>query len=141
VFAGAPGVMKGVRMKRLWLLAGIGILSVAVSGCAPLLVGAAVGGAGVYAAGKDTTEGEIGRPYTDVWAAAVRVAGIMGTVTRQDVSSGVLELKTAESSKVWIRVMHLTRETSRLRVAARKYKLPHLVLAQDVYGKIANEAK
>jgi hypothetical protein len=46
----------------------------------------------------------------------------------------------ADSSKVWITFIRLTRATTRIRIAARKHHLPNLALAQDIYVKIVNEA-
>lgn len=110
-----------------------------LAGCAPLIVGAAVGGAGMYAASKDSMQGETDRQYDRIWDASVKVAGIVGKIKKMDASAGTIELDTLESSQVWIKLTKLTRATTRLRVSARKFKLPNLTLAQDIYLKIITE--
>jgi hypothetical protein len=104
-------------------------------------VGAAVGGVGMYAASKDSMQGETDKSYEDLWDAAVRIAGIVGKIKKMDSTAGTIELDTIESSQIWIRVIRLTQATTRLRVSARRFKLPNLTLAQDVYLKIVNEVK
>jgi len=110
------------------------------SGCAALLVGVAAGGVGMYAASNDAIQGETDISYETIWSAAMTVARIRGTISKEDSGAGVIELD-AESSKVWIRVSRLTAATTRLRVAARKYKLPNVTLAQDMFLKIMDQAK
>ncbi len=128
-------------MKRIIVLFLAGVSCVLASGCAPLLVGAAVGGAGMYAASKDSIQGESDVPYDDLWDSAVKVAGIVGKIKKMDASMGTIELDTLEHSQVWIKLVRITRATTRVRVAARRYKLPNLTLAQDIYLKIVNESK
>jgi len=116
------------------------LLSAGGAGCAPLIVGAAAGGVGMYAASNDAIQGESDRSYETIWNSAVTVAGIRGTISKQNRSTGEIEVN-ADSSKVWIRVIRLTSATTRLRVAARKFKLPNLTLAQDIYLKIIDQSK
>ena len=118
----------------------LAIVSLSNMGCAALFIGAAAGGVGMYAASNDAIQGETDIAYETVWNAAARVAKIRGTISKEDSSAGVIELE-AESSKIWIRVIRLTAATTRVRVAARKYKLPNVTLAQDMFVKIIDQAK
>ncbi|MCX5706119.1 MAG: hypothetical protein NTW13_00335 [Candidatus Omnitrophica bacterium] len=111
-----------------------------ILGCAPLIIGAAVGGVGCYAVSKDTVQGDTDKSYDSVWDAIAQVSRIRGTIKQEDSGRGYLVL-AADGSKVWIRLIRLTRATVRLRISARKFHLPNLTLAQDLYGKIMEEAR
>jgi len=110
------------------------------AGCVPLIVGATVGGVAVYAVSKDTVQGETDKTYDSIWNAALRVGKIRGTIKQENYTKGTIELE-AESSRVYIRVFNLTRATTRLRVSARKYHMPNIGLAQDMFVKIMEEAR
>jgi len=117
------------------------ILSASLLGCAPILiVGAAVGALGGYAASKDTIQGETDKAYDALWSSALSVAKIRGTVRYEDGMKGYLEFD-ADSSKVYIKLIRLTISTTRIRVSARKYHLPNLTLAQDIFVKVMEESK
>lgn len=111
-----------------------------LSGCAPLIVGVAVGGITAYAVSRDTMQGETDKSYDSIWDAALRVARIRGTIVEEDSLKGCIELK-AESSRVYINVIKLTPSANRLKVRARKYHFPNLTLAQDIFTKIIEEAR
>ncbi len=110
------------------------------SGCAPLIIGAAAGGLGVYVISRDTVEGDTDKNYDALWGSALTIAGSRGLIQKEDANSGTIELG-AESSKVWIRLTRLTTATTRMRVSARKYRLPNLELAQDIFVKIITGVK
>ncbi|MFA6216792.1 MAG: DUF3568 family protein [Candidatus Omnitrophota bacterium] len=118
----------------------ISFLFISITGCAPLIVGAVVGGVGGYAISKDTMQGESDTPYDTLWAAAERISKIRGKLKREDMNRGVIELE-ADSSRVSITLVRLTRATTRLKVSARKYYMPNLKLAQDIFMKIMEETK
>lgn len=113
---------------------------VSISGCAPLIVGGAVGVLGGYAVSKDTIQGETDKSYDSLWDSALMVGRIRGQVKYEDRSRGYIELE-AESSRVYIRLIRLTAAATRLRVSARKYHLPNLGLAQDIFVKITEQAR
>ncbi|HOU36201.1 MAG TPA: DUF3568 family protein [Candidatus Omnitrophota bacterium] len=127
-------------MKKILIFACLSFIALAGSGCAALLIGVAAGGVGMYAASSDSIQGDSIMSYETLWRAAREVSRIRGTISKEDYKTGVIEFD-AESSKVWIRVIKLTSETTRLRVAARKFKLPNLTLAQDMFLKIMDEAR
>lgn len=131
--------MAYVKKKlRFFLIVPVLILS--LSGCAPLVVGAAVGAVGGYAASRDTIQGDSDKPYESLWDAAVKVAQIRGKIRREDAYAGTIQ-SDAESSLVWIRLIRLTRSTTRIMISARRYHFPNLALAQDLYVKIIEEAR
>lgn len=109
-------------------------------GCAALIVGGAIGAAGGYVISKDTIKGETDKNYDSLWSTALAISRIRGTIKQEDKTRGYIELE-AESSKVYIRLIKVTRATTRLKVSARRYHVPNLDLAQDIYTKIMNEAK
>jgi hypothetical protein len=127
-------------MKRILLVVTVLSFSLVNSGCVPVFF-AAAGGVGVYAAGKDTIQGESDVPYETVWDSAVTVAKVRGTITKQEFDRGAIEAMEGKSTKVWICVEKVTASTSRLKVASRKYKMPNLELAQIIYTKVLDQAK
>ena len=118
----------------------IPFLLLGISGCAPLIIGSAVGALGGYAISRDTVQGETDIEYDRLWNAVVTVARIKGTIKSEDYTRGCLTAES-ESSKVWVRLIRLTKATTRLRVSARKYYLPNLNLAEDLFVKIMEQAK
>jgi hypothetical protein len=113
---------------------------VSISGCAPLIIGGAVGALGGYVVSKDTLQGETDKSYDGLWEAALTVSKIRGQIKYEDKTKGYIELE-AESSKVYIRLVRLTASTTRLRVSARKYHFPNMGLAQDIFVKIMEQAR
>jgi len=111
-----------------------------LTGCAPLIVGGAVGALGGYAVSKDTIQADTDKSYDILWNSALRVSRIRGQVKQEDISKGYIELE-AESSRIYIRLIKLTPAKTKLRVSARKYHLPNLGLAQDIFVKIMEEAR
>ncbi len=117
----------------------IPLIFICLSGCAPLIIGGAVGAIGAYAASKDAIQGDTDKPYDSLWDSAVSVAASKGTIKQEDKTKGYLELKD-NSSQVYIRLLRLTRSTVRMRISARKHHLPNLGLAQELFTKIIDGA-
>ncbi len=135
------GVIKeGAEMKRriVWLLL-IPFLVVGLSGCVPVFL-MAVGGAGVYAVSRDTIQGDTDTPYESLWDSALKVSKIRGTILKEDFNQGYIEVD-AKPNKIWIRFTRITATANKIRVSARKYKLPNLDLAQEVFIKIIEDSK
>ena len=109
-------------------------------GCAPLVVGAAVGALGGYVVSKDTIQGETDRPYDSLWNAVLTVVKIRGNLQQEDYVKGYVEAGI-ESSLVWIKLVRLTRATTRLKISSRKYHMPNLNLAQDIFAKVMEQAQ
>lgn len=127
-------------MKRTCAWALVFLFAVNSLGCAPLIVAGAVGAVGGYAISKDAIQGEADTDFDGLWNAALGVASLRGNVTIEDYSKGYIEL-VVDASKVYIKVIRLTRSATRLRVAARKYHFPNLNLAQDIFVKIMEELR
>lgn len=125
--------------KTSWIIIWL-ICLFLTSGCVPLIVGGAVGALGGYAISRDTIQGETDIEYERLWDATISIAQIRGTITSEDHRQGYL---TAEmgSSKVWIRLIRLTKATTCLKVSARKHHFPNLSLAQNLFVKIMEETK
>ena len=131
---------KGDKMKKFVLIALLPIFLITLSGCAVLVVGAAAGALGACAVSKDTVQGESDKSYDSLWESALDVAKAQGLVQQENVNTGYIELG-AQSSKVWIKLIRLTRATTRIRVSARRYHFPNFDLAQDIFVKIVTGAK
>ena len=129
-----------VRIKKSAIFSFLAaLLFLNISGCAPLIIGAAAGGLGVYAISKDTIQGDTDQPYDALWNAALRISRIRGTIEEEGTSQGYIVLRI-DSSRVWIKLIKVTHATTRLRVSARKHHFPNLSLAQDMFLKITEEA-
>lgn len=133
---------KGTEMKKCFFgaLLSIFVLSNCV-GCLPLLIGGAAGALGAYVVSKDTIEGDTDKPYDRLWPAVVSLARAKGTVKVEDSLKGYIDFVDASSSKVQIRLIRVTRLTTRIRISARKNHLPNLALAQDLFVRIIDEAR
>jgi len=128
--------MKKIILNLLVVI----FLSSSCLGCLPLVLGGAAGALGAVAVTKDTIQGETDKPYDSLWSAAIRISRIRGTIKKQDDLKGTIELEV-ESGRIWISLVRLTRATTRLKISARKYHLPDLGLAQEIFVKIMEEAK
>lgn len=119
----------------------ISFMLVNLTGCiGALIIGGAAGALGAYAVGKDTVQGETDKPYDNLWNAALTISRIRGAIKQEDRQRGYIELG-ADSSKVSIRLIKLTRATTRLKVTSRKHHLPNLDLAQDIFAKIMEQTR
>ncbi len=117
----------------------IPLIIISLCGCAPLIIGGAVGAIGAYAVSKDTIQGDTDKPYDSLWDSAVFVVTSKGAIKQENKLKGYIELKD-NSSQIYIRMLRLTRSTVRIRVSARKYHLPNLNLAQEIFTKIMDGA-
>jgi hypothetical protein len=131
---------KGAKVRKLISLILLPFILISVCGCAPLIIGAAAGGLGAYAISKDTVQGDSDKSYDALWESAVSVAGMRGIIQQENANTGYIEL-SAESSKVWIRLIRLTQATTRIKISARKYHFPNMELAQDIFVKIITGAR
>lgn len=125
--------------KGLSILLVLFILPV-VCGCVPLIIGAAAGGLGAYAVSKDTVQGDSDKNFDLLWESAISIAKQRGVIQQENIQTGYIEL-TADSSKVWIRLIRLTQTTIRIRISARRYSFPNIELAQDFFVKIVTGVK
>jgi hypothetical protein len=125
--------------KLLVLFVLIPFLATGLCGCIPVFL-MAVGGVGVYAISKDTIQGDTDTPYEALWDSALKVSKIKGTVLQQDFNRGYIEID-ANPNKIWIQLVRVTTVATKIKVSARKYKLPNIDLAQEVFIKIIEEAK
>ena len=128
-------IMRKKSLLSVWL---IGLFL--ISGCAPLIIGGAVGALGGYAISKDTIQGETDIDYEDLWRAAVQVVRMQGLPKYEDTVKGYIRAEI-DSSKVWVRLIRLTKTATRLRISARKYHLPNRTLAEELYINILEEAR
>ena len=110
------------------------------AGCAPLVVGAALGVAGGYAVSKDTVIADSDKPYDRLWDKAIENGVYRGEIKNQNRQKGRVEIESAHS-RIWVSFIRLTAATTRVKVSARTYRLPDLQLAQDVMVKILEQAK
>lgn len=127
--------------KALFAACVFAVVISSLCGCVPLIVGGALGAAGGYAISKDTVQGDTDKDYDSLWNAAQDVLNTRGKIKKEDFSRGYIEGVTQDSSLVWVRMTRLTKTASRVRVSARRYHLPNLNLAQDIFVRIIEEVK
>jgi len=127
-------------MRKTFFSALVLFILPALCGCAPLIIGAAAGGLGAYAISKDTVQGDSDKDFDLLWESAINVSRQYGITQQENISTGYIEL-TVDSSKVWIRLVRLTRATTRVRISARKFHFPNMELAQDLFVKIITGVK
>lgn len=108
--------------------------SLAIPGCAVLLVGAGV--AGGYAISKDSVRNVFDLPREVVYDRSLTVAKEMGVVTVEDRAHGYLKAEIQDVN-VTITVKPLTKRTVQLIVKGRSHLfMPKVDVAQEVYTKI-----
>lgn len=129
-------------MKKIALVCPLLILLfLNISGCVPLIVGGAAGALGARVISKDTIEGVTDKPYNSLWSSALKVSQARGTIQQEDSTKGIIELEV-EKNRVTVKLIRLTRTTTKLRVSARnKFKLPNIDLAEDIFVKVMEEAR
>ena len=125
--------------KKLFVLF-LSFYTLLISGCAPLIIGGAAGALGGYAVSKDTVQAETETDYDKLWKASLNLIRYRGRPIIEDYARGIIQAEV-DSSKVWIRIVRLTKNFNRIRVSARKYHLPNLSLAQDLFVRIIEQAK
>lgn len=127
-------------MRKMFFYFLFPLFILSFSGCLPLIVGGAVGALGGYVVSKDTLQADSDKPYDHLWNAALNISRIRGNIRQEDAARGYIEADV-EKSKVWIRMVRLTKSTTRIRISSRKYRLPNLELAQDMFVKMMEEVK
>ncbi len=129
-------------MKNTLVICFLVIFSMIVSGCAPILIGAAVGAGAVggYAVSKDTIQTDLDKPYEAIWNSALSVSRGYGNMKYENSSTGYIELEQSPTH-IWIRLSRMTRATTRIRVSVRRYHLPNMALAQEIFAKIIQETR
>ena len=120
-----------LRMNTLALLSA-GLILIA-SGCGVVVI-AGLGALGGYAISSDTVEGVVGYSESEIFASAGDVLSIMGTVSEQSKGMGRIEANLS-GVRVTVDVIPQSKVSTKLKVKARKWILPKLNVAQDVYMK------
>ncbi len=129
-----------VKTKKFILLPVLMVfLIMSISGCVFMVAGGA-GALGGYAVSRDTIKGHSGKPYRSIWGSALRVARIKGKITMENKDNGEIEFEV-KPSRVWVKLTKLTDASTEIRVSARRYSLPNLGLAEEIFVKIMEELK
>ena len=116
------------------IVIGVALGSLALSGCAALLVGAGV--AGGYAISRDSVRNAFDLSPDHVFEQSLAVAKEMGAVELQDRVHGKIKAKVRQAN-ITITVRPLTKRTVELKVQGRsEFWMPEVDTAQDVYTKI-----
>ena len=109
-------------------------MTLSLSGCAVLLVGA--GAAGGYAVSKDSVKNNFDLPAGEVFRASRDVVRAAGLMTTEDESHGMLKA-VVEGADVTVTVKSISKRTVELKVKARDNLLiPKIDIAQGLYTKI-----
>lgn len=125
-----------VKAKAGLVVAALIFLSVSLSGCFYLVLGAAAA-AGGYAISSDTIQGETEKDFQEVWDSSVEIASIMGMVGSKSHELGKISA-VVDGAKINIQILQLTSSTTRLKVRARKGLFPNISTAQNIFVKIMN---
>ena len=113
------------------------VASLALGGCAAVLIGA--GAAGGYALSKDSVKNNFDISKDRMYHTSLSVAKEMGQVTLEDSKNGIIKAKVREID-IYITVKQLTKKTVELKVKGRnKFKMPAVDVAQEVYTKIVEK--
>ncbi|MFT5387305.1 MAG: hypothetical protein ACI9E5_000432 [Candidatus Omnitrophota bacterium] len=123
--------MKRSLQLSLVLLA---LLSFSASGCIYMVVGG-IGALGGYVISPDTVEGITENEAETVYEAAHEILSIMGLIVEDRQDSGIISADVL-GTKVTINLIPLTDSTLKVKVKARKHRLPRISVAQDVFVKI-----
>lgn len=124
-------MMSRWRMNSLVLLSA-GMIWVA-SGCGVVII-AGLGALGGYVISPDTVEGIVGYGESELFASAGDVLSTMGTINEKSQSMGEISAMVS-GSKVTVNVIPQSKTSTKLKVKARKWFFPKIVVAQDVYMK------
>lgn len=129
-------------MKNALVICFLMVFSLFISGCAPILIGAAVGAGAVggYAVSKDTIQTDLDKPYEAIWDSALSVSKGYGNMKYEDAAGGRIELEQGPLY-IWIKLIRMTRATTRIKVSVRKYHLPNMALAQEIFARIIQETR
>lgn len=127
-------VLKKMLARKMAIGLLCGALLIPLNGCIYLVAGG-IGALGGYVISPDTVEGYIGKDAVEVWHAAVEIVSIMGTIQEEDQASGLLRVKIINTD-VTLMIYEMSPTTTKMMVKARKYHLPRIKTAQDVYTKI-----
>ncbi len=119
------------RIFALFLLL---TLPLGVGGCGVVLI-AGLGALGGYAITPDTVEGVTGYGEQELYASANDILAIMGTVSEQSKSGGHI-VAQVNGAKVTLDLIPASKNSTKLRVKARRGMFPKMAIAQDVYMKI-----
>jgi hypothetical protein len=110
------------------------ILAFFISGCIPILVGTGI--VTGFILSNDSAIGNIQRGYRDVWDACLEVLETQeAEIIEANESKGRIKAKILDFN-LTLRIDTITKDTQRLKVAARKYLLPQPQYAQQIFFKI-----
>lgn len=108
----------------------------AITGCAPVLIGA--GAVGGYLVSKDSIQNSFDVPLSQVYQASRAVLEEEGLIKQAGEDKGRLKA-VVEGTNVTVTVKQLTRRTVSLKVQARTdLFVPKIDVAQAIYTKIAD---
>jgi len=120
--------------KNFFRLTVIMALVGSLSGCVYMVVGG-IGALGGYVISPDTVEGATSNDAESVWDTTVDILSVMGLIEEQYKSTGLIVARV-NGAKVTVAIIPLNSTTVKLSVRARKFKLPKITVAQDVFVKI-----
>ena len=103
------------------------------SGCGVVVI-AGLGALGGYVISPDSVEGIVGYSESEIFASAGDILSIMGTVSERSKGMGHIEANLS-GVRVTVDVIPQSKSSTKLKVKARKWILPKLNVAQDVYMK------
>ena len=121
-----------VQWLRFWMLCGT--LWLTTSGCALFLIGAGV--AGGYAISNDTATATIDRNFDAVWPVVKDELQHMAMLAKENKTAGTLEAQTADKTRIWLTLVHVSDKGVKLSVKSRKNMFPRPQTAQQLMERV-----
>jgi len=128
--------LQSIR-KSLYLKIFLLPLLISLSGCIYVVVGG-IGAVGGYIVSPDAVEGITENDTINVWDSAIEVISFMGTIIEEHEEGGLVISKINKAT-VTVNIIALNEDTTKLSVKARRFYLPKISTAQDVFLKIMNQ--
>jgi hypothetical protein len=102
-----------------------------------LIVGG-IGAVGGYVVSPDTVEGIAEHDQSEVWDVAKDVTAVVGVIEDANEQAGMITANV-QRSKVVITIVPIANSSVKVNVKARKYFLPRISLAQEIFVKIMTQ--
>ena len=124
-------------IKKMRIVGALILAIPLLSGCAALVVGAAIG----YEVSPDSVKGQFESSYGKAYKGSLNVAkSMVGSIDMADEAAGWIKSES-EGNNVAIHIVKQTDKTVEITVSARKYTAPRVQFAKDILSKISKKLK
>ena len=124
-------------IKKMRIVGALILAIPLLSGCAALVVGAAIG----YEVSADSVKGQFNSSYGKAYKVSLNIAkSMVGSIDMADEATGWIKSES-EGNNVAIHIVKQTDKTVEITVSARKYSTPRVQFAKDILSKISKKLK